>query len=220
MGREQWWSVQTGEEAFGDFAIRDVFVAKCAGQGGFLDVDAVEKRGRGRYQDDRETEPIASMQADGEEYENEPKIGGVADKAIEAGAIELLGIVNGYIGAEGFAQSKDGRPADGERNHQDNETGDFEDMASTEHVGRRDVADPGTRCNGRENDDPKKEKRAAVVRFSCAVPCTRTDANDDFRGDPSPIENVPGEGESHGDSFGLGWGKESSAGWRRSHLLP
>src|SRR5580704_5177453 len=120
------------------------------------------------------------MQTNRDEYQYQAEIGRMADEAIEAGAIEFLRIENRYVGAERFAQGEDRRPADGERNDQNNHTEEFQGAGSAEHVGRRGFADPNGSSHGTENDDPKEEKGSAVVDFARALLGARADSDDYF----------------------------------------
>jgi len=107
------FSVEAGEQALGDAGIGDIFCAEGLMQGGFFDVDAVEDSGGAGRENYGEAEPIAGMQADGEEDEQQAEIGRMTNEAIKAGAIEFLRIEDSDVGTEGFAESEDSGPADG-----------------------------------------------------------------------------------------------------------
>lgn len=105
-------------------------------------MNAIED-GRGGWHDGNgEAEPIAGMNADGQEDEDEAEVGRMADETIEAGTIEFLRIENGDVGAKGFAESVNRGPADDERENQDEQAGGFQGVDAAEHVGRSGFADP------------------------------------------------------------------------------
>jgi hypothetical protein len=65
----------------------------------------------------------------------------------------------------------------------------------------RGFADPGASRDGNKDDNPEKEKRAAVTDLAGAALCARADA--DFRDGPGLVEKLPGGGNGHGVSRGI-----------------
>jgi hypothetical protein len=189
-------------------------------QGGFFDVNAVEERGGTGHEDDGEAEPIAGVQGHGEEDQQQAEIRRMADEAVKTGAVKLLRVEDGDVRTEGFAEGVDGNPTNDKAADQDAQ-GEWTDGEGTaEHVVRVTFAVPDAGGEGREDNHPEKDKRAAIAGFAGTVFGAGGDANEHFGSDPEPIEDAPEQGNGHGDSLGRGCGAAGSAVWRRSHLLP
>src|SRR5271170_4000866 len=78
------WSIDARDEAFGASAVVEEFLAEGVGEGGFLDMDAIEQRADGGDKYDGEGDPVAGLQADGGKDEHQSRVGRVADEAEEA----------------------------------------------------------------------------------------------------------------------------------------
>ena len=60
--------IEARDQAFGGFGVVTVIVAEGLNQGGFFNVDAIEKRRGGGDCGDGEAEPVAGMHADGKQW--------------------------------------------------------------------------------------------------------------------------------------------------------
>ena len=107
-------SIDAGDEAFGLLAVGGVVVAEVAEEGGLFHVDAVKEGGGGGGEDGEEADPVAGVEPDCKEEDQEAQVAGVADDAVEACALNRLSGADGYIDAEGFAEGEDGRESNGE----------------------------------------------------------------------------------------------------------
>ena len=96
-------------------------LAKGMVEGDFLNVDAVKQRQRGGNEHDEQANPVARMNADGQENDQHAEVRRVPNPAIHSAAIDGLRRLNGDIRAERFSQRKDRGPSNGESENEDDD---------------------------------------------------------------------------------------------------
>src|SRR5208337_4929718 len=158
-------------------------------------MNAVEKRGSRRQQHNSEADPFAGMQADGEKHRQKAEVGRMAHEPVESRAGDLLRILNGHVGAEGFAQGKDRGPTNGKSGQDHNHASGLQLIGAAKHIASMSFTEPLARGDGGRNDDPQNQQRAPVLYFSAAALGAFDDADENLGCKPAVEKESPNERE-------------------------
>jgi len=171
-----------------------------------LDMDPIQQSCRARRNDDKKRYPVARMQTNREDADQQSSIGRVSHPPVKPRLLDPLRLMNRYIRAEGFPQADDGQPAESKSADQDNQRCQPEPMHTRWKICPLHLPVPDPSRNRRKQDNPQHPHRSAVPHIAGAMARAGADADVDFRADPDKVKTGPDNREGHSCSA-----KESSS---------